>query len=58
MLGQEGSDTRTSGRFYVAVFRSVLIFRLELWVIMPRILWLLGILHNQLAQWISGSIYQ
>ena len=49
LLGREGDDTRTSGRFYVVVFQSVLIFGSESWVITPRILQALGSLHNWLS---------
>ena len=52
MLGQERANTRKSGRFYVAVVQSVLIFVSESWVTTPRILWVLGSLHNWVAWWI------
>ena len=38
LLGWEGADTRTSGRFYMEVVQCVLIFGSESWVRMPRIL--------------------
>ena len=53
LLGQEGSDTRTSGRFYVAVVQSDLILGQYSWPITPFILWDLGRLHNWVAQRIS-----
>ena len=56
LLGREGADTRTSGRFYVDVVQSILSFGSKSWVIMPRILWV--IIHNGVAQWISGQIPQ
>ena len=37
-VGTGGADTRTSGRFYVAVVQSILSFGSKSWVIMPRIL--------------------
>ena len=37
ILGQEGTDTRTSGRFYVVVVQAILLFRSNMWVATPRI---------------------
>ena len=37
VLGKEGSDDRTLGRFYVAVFQTVLLYGSEIWVMAPRI---------------------
>ena len=37
LLGREGEDRRTAGRFYVAVVRSVLLFGSETWVMTPRL---------------------
>ena len=45
MLVWEGNDTRNSGRLYMAVVRYVLLFGSKSQVIIPRILWTLGILH-------------
>ena len=35
ILGREGSDRRTVGRFYVAVVQAVLLFVSETWVMTP-----------------------
>ena len=36
VLGREGLDIRTVGRFYVAVMQAVLLFRSEVWVMTPQ----------------------
>ena len=53
LLGLEGGGIRTSGRFYVAVVQSILVFGSELWVIMPLIMKAMRSLHNQVAHRIS-----
>ena len=35
ILGREGADRRTLGRFYVAVVQTVLLFGSETWVLTP-----------------------
>ena len=36
ILGREGSDRRTAGRFYVAVVQAVILFGSEKWVVTPQ----------------------
>ena len=50
LLGHEGYDTSTSGRFYVVMTQSVLISGSELWVITTCIIQELESLHNQAEQ--------
>ena len=46
LLGQEGAGIIISGSFYMAVVQYILLFGLEVWVITPRILRVLGRLHK------------
>ena len=43
LLVHEGENTRSSGRFYMAVVQLVLLLGLELWVVTPQIMWELGV---------------
>ena len=52
-----GGCIRTSVRFYMAVFKLVLLFRAESWAVKPRILRALGGLIHWLEQKISGHIH-
>ena len=56
LLGQDESDTRNPGRFYMAALQFILIFGLDSWVIMPLILRTLVSLHNWVALRISRRI--
>ena len=58
MLGHEGAYSRTSGKFYEAVIQSLLLFRLDSWVITPQILQELGSIHHQKSRRISSQITQ
>ena len=58
MLVQEGADPQTSGRFYVAVVKYVLLFRSETWVVTPFIIMEMGSIHDQAARHISRSMPQ
>ena len=53
---KKGADTRTFGRFHVAVVQSVLLLGSSLLVVTINILRLLGSLHNWVAQRITGRI--
>ena len=53
LLCKEGSDTRTSRRFYVVVVQSVLIFGYKSCVSIPQIIQALSSIHNWVAQRIS-----
>ena len=53
---REGADTRTSGYFYITVVQAILLFRLEIWVVTPRIKRLLGYFHHRVARGISGKM--
>ena len=55
ILGREGADTRTSGRFYIAIVQAVFLFGLETWVVTPRIKRLLGCFHHRVARRLSGD---
>ena len=56
ILGREGSDRRTVGRFYVAVVQSVLIFRSKMWVVSPRLDKLLNSFHRYVVRQMSGMV--
>ena len=58
MLLREGSDPRTSGRFYVALVKSVLLLGSETCVATLHILRLMGSCHNWVAHWISDRMHQ
>ena len=49
ILGQEGSDARTTGIFYKSVVQATLLFRLETWVMASRIGWTLGGFYHRVA---------
>ena len=46
MFYEEADDTRTFGRFYLVIVKSVLLFGSKSWVVTPCILWDLSIFHN------------
>ena len=56
LLCWERSDTRTSGRFYVAMLQYVLLFGLDSWVVTPHILRDVWIFNNQAMRRISIQI--
>ena len=37
ILGREGVDRKTAGRFYVEVVQAVILFELETWVVTPQL---------------------
>ena len=43
------------GRLYVAVLHEILLFRLETWVLIPRMSRTLGGFHHQVVQQIMGN---
>ena len=51
-------ETRTPRRFYMVVLQYMLLFGLELWVVIPNIMWEMGSFHNCAALIISGQIPQ
>ena len=55
ILGQEGADYRTSGRFYLDIMQADLIFGVEIWVISPCIGKVMGGFHNKMDWRISGK---
>ena len=55
VLSREGSYARTSGQIYMAVVQSVLLYRSDMWVNMPRIGRVLGIFHHRVARRLTGS---
>ena len=55
ILGWYGSDDQTSGRFYLTIVNSFLLFDAETWVVTPCIGWLLGLFRHRVARWISGK---
>ena len=58
MLVWEREDPHMSGRFYITVVKSILIFGLETWVVMPHIRRSMWSIHNKVACQISGIISQ
>ena len=46
ILGREAANTKKSGRFYLAVVHTILIFGLETWVVTPRMGRILVIFHH------------
>ena len=57
MLVHEGADTRTSGKFYVALVQLVLLLISETWVVMPFVLRVLVRLHHWVERNISGQMH-
>ena len=55
ILGREGADTCTLGRFYPTIVQAVMLFGAENWVMTPRIERLLGGFHHRVARRISGK---
>ena len=55
ILGREGADTRMSGRFFLAMMQTTLLFGTETWVTNPLIVRLLGVFHHRVAQRILGK---
>ena len=54
VLGREGADARMLGMFYVAVVQAVLLYRLEMWVMYPRIGKTLVGFHHWMARRLIG----
>ena len=54
ILGREGTYKRTTGRFYVAVVRAVLLFGSETWVLTPRLEKALEGFHHWAARRMAG----
>ena len=53
-LNQEEADPKVSGHFYKAVSQAVLLFRVETWVINPRMEWALDSLQNRVARHLTS----
>ena len=51
---QEGADSCTLGRIYVAMVQSVMVYRLETWFMTPRIGMILGKFHHRVACRLTG----
>ena len=54
ILGGYEANARVSGLFYKAVVQAVLIYRLEMWVLTPRMLWNLGEFRHRVAYCLMG----
>ena len=50
VLSREGEDARTSGKIYLAVIKSVLLYRSETWVLTPHIQRVLGGFHHRVTR--------
>ena len=50
ILGREGMDRRTAGRFYVVVVQSVILFGLKKWMVTPWLEKALAVFQHQ-AVW-------
>ena len=56
ILGWEGADTQTSGRFYTTVVQSIPLFRPEMWVVTPRIKRILEGFRHMVARQILSNM--
>ena len=54
ILGREGSDKRTAGRFCVVVVQAVLLFGFKTWFMTPRLERVLEGFHHQVVQRMAG----
>ena len=54
VIGWEEEDAQMSGMLYTAVFQAVLLYRLESWVMPPRIGKALGIFHHHVMRRLTG----
>ena len=54
ILGKEGADRRTAGRFYVEVVQAVILFDSETWVMTPRMEKSLEGFHHWAVWWMAG----
>ena len=50
ILGKEVANVQVYGLFYKAMVQSVLIYRSEMWVLMPRMVRTLGNFHHRVAR--------
>ena len=57
MFGQEGVDMRALGIFYTMVVHTILLYRLETWVMYPRIGKILGGFHHRVVRRLKGQIH-
>ena len=58
MLGREGADDRTAGRFYVAVVQAVILFGLETWAETPYLEKALASSHHRAVQWMASMVLE
>ena len=54
VLGREGADDRTSGMFYLAVVKSVLLYGFQAWVMYQSIGRTLGLFHHRVGYGLTG----
>ena len=54
ILGREGADRRTAGRFYVLVVQAVLLFRSDIWVVTLQLEKALAGFHHQAIRRMAG----
>ena len=56
ILGREGEDKRTAGKFYVTVVQAVLLFRPKTWVLNPWLEKNLEGFHHRASRWVAGMV--
>ena len=54
ILGREGVDRKTAGRFYVEVVQAVILFELETWVVTPQLDKALAGFHHHVVWRMAG----
>ena len=54
ILGREGLDRKTAGRFYVAVVQAVILFGSATWVLTPQLEKSLEVLHHRVVWRMAG----
>ena len=55
IMGREGTDRSTLGRFYIAVVHETLLFGSETWLVTTRMSRTLGGFHHWMVQKITGK---
>ena len=58
ILGGEGADARTLGRFYMETVQTTLLFGSEMFVVNPRMVQTLRVFHHHVARRLMGNLPQ
>ena len=58
ILGRNGADARTSGRFYMAVVQVTLLFGSDMWVLNPHLVQTFGMSLHHVVQYLTGNLPQ